>query len=228
MSRPLVVAHRGASAREWENSLAAFRLAVELGADGAELDVHATRDGRLLVHHDPDLPGLGPIARLDAESARRARLPNGEAPPLLEEALDALAGLDVFVEVKAMPPEAEAALFAAIDSAPVPGRCAIHSFDHALIARLAARAPERRYGVLVEAAPADPALLLAGAGAADLWPRHGIVTSALVRATRDAGGRVIAWTADRPADIRRLAELRVDAICTNVPDRARTALEEAA
>lgn len=228
MSRPLIVAHRGASGHAHENTLPAFRLAVELGADGAELDVHATRDGRLLVHHDPALPGFGPIAHLNTESARRARLPNGEAPPLLEEALEALAGLEVFIEVKAMPPEAEDTLFAIIDASSSPGRCAIHSFDHALITRLAAREPARRYGVLVETDPADPAPLLAGAGASDLWPRRDVVTAALVRATHAAGGRVIAWTANLPAEIRRLALDGVDAICTDVPGLARAALEEAA
>lgn len=222
--RPLVVAHRGASARARENTLEAFRLAVALGADGVELDVHATRDHRLLVHHDPDLPGRGPIAGLDAAAARSVRLPNGEAPPLLDEALAVLAGLEVFVEVKAMPPAAERALFAAIAQAPA--RCAIHSFDHALVARLAGRGV--RLGLLVEQAPADPAGLLAGAGAGDLWPRHDVVTGALVRATHAAGGRVIAWTADRADDIRRLAALRVDGICTDVPDLARAVLAEAA
>ncbi len=222
--RPLVVAHRGASARAHENTLEAFRLAVALGADGVELDVHATRDHRLLVHHDPDLPGRGPIAGLDAAPARSVRLPNGESPPLLDEALAVLADLAVFVEVKAMPPEAEDALFATIAKAPA--RCAVHSFDHALVARLSGRGV--RLGLLVERAPADPGALLAGAGAGDLWPRHDVVTAALVRATHAAGGRVIAWTANRADDIRRLAALGVDGLCTDVPDLARAALEEAA
>lgn len=222
--RPLVVAHRGASGRAPENSLEAFRLAAALGADGVELDVHATRDHRLLVHHDPDLPGLGPIVRLDAAAARRARLPNGEAPPLLEEALALLAGLETFVEVKAMPPDAEDSLLAVLADAP--GRAAVHSFDHGLVARLGARRPGLRLGLLVEEAPADPAALLAGAGARDLWPRRDAVTAPLVSATHAAGGRVIAWTANRPDDVRRLAGLGVDGICTDFPDSARAALED--
>lgn len=224
MTRPLIVAHRGASARAQENSLEAFRLAVDLGADGVELDVHATRDHRLLVHHDPELPGRGAIGELDAAAARSARLPNGEAPPFLEEALAALAGLEVFVEVKAMPPAAEAALLAAISAAPA--RCAVHSFDHALVARLAGRGV--RLGLLVEAAPPEPAALLARAGAGDLWPRRDVVTASLVRATHAAGGRVIAWTVNRPDDVRRLAALGVDGICTDAPDVARAALEAVA
>ncbi len=224
MTLPLIVAHRGASARARENTLEAFRLAVALGADGVELDVHATRDHQLLVHHDPDLPGRGPIAGLDAAAARATRLVNGEPPPLLGEALEVLAGLAAFVEVKAMPPAAEDALVAAIARAPA--RCAVHSFDHALVARLAGRGVP--LGLLVERAPADPAALLAAAGARDLWPRQDVVTADLVRATHQAGGRVIAWTANRADDIRRLAALGVDGICTDVPDLARAALMEVA
>src|SRR4029077_8685618 len=87
MPRPCVIAHRGASGYEYENSLAAFRRAVTLDADGVELDVHGTRDGRLVVHHDPALPGLGPIGGLDLATLRRVRLPNGGADPPLSGVL---------------------------------------------------------------------------------------------------------------------------------------------
>ena len=60
MRRPYVIAHRGASGYEYENSRAAFRRAVMLDADGVELDVHATRDGAIVVHHDAEIPGFGP------------------------------------------------------------------------------------------------------------------------------------------------------------------------
>ena len=63
--KPLVIAHRGASSVELENSLAAFRAARGHGADGVELDVHATIDGEIVVHHDPSIMGL-PIAQTRA------------------------------------------------------------------------------------------------------------------------------------------------------------------
>ncbi|HJS47545.1 MAG TPA: glycerophosphodiester phosphodiesterase [Gemmatimonadales bacterium] len=226
--RPIVIAHRGASARAPENSLEALRLAVDLRADGVEFDVHATRDLRFVVHHDPALPGLGPIAGLAAAEARAARLGNGEPPPFLEEALAELAGLEAFIEVKAMPVEAAGALFDAIDRTAGPRRCAVHSFDHSLVARLAARRRNLRFGLLLDGAAHDPAGLLAAAGALDLWPRRDLVTPALVRDAHAAGARVITWTVDLPADIRRLSALGVDGICSNVPDVARAAIAEAA
>jgi glycerophosphoryl diester phosphodiesterase len=83
MRRPSVIAHRGASGYEYENSRAAFRRAVMLDADGVELDIHATRDGGIVVHHDPDVPGFGPIAEMTLAEARQVRIRNGESLPLL-------------------------------------------------------------------------------------------------------------------------------------------------
>ena len=87
MRRPRIIAHRGASGYEYENSLAAFRRAVMLDADGVELDVHATRDGAFVVHHDRELPDVGAIPLLSLAEVRAARLRNGERVPLLSEVL---------------------------------------------------------------------------------------------------------------------------------------------
>src|SRR5579862_7815521 len=64
VGRPLVLAHRGASAVAAENTVAAFAKARELGADGVELDVRRSADGVLVVHHDAALHGGGVIASL--------------------------------------------------------------------------------------------------------------------------------------------------------------------
>ena len=79
---PRVLAHRGASGHALENSLAAFREAIRLGADGVELDIHTTADGCLLIHHDPVISGLGPIASHPLQAIRATPLPNGEPIPI--------------------------------------------------------------------------------------------------------------------------------------------------
>src|SRR5687768_3494375 len=103
MPRPSIIAHRGASGYEYENSRAAFRRAVTLDADGIELDVHATRDGAIVVHHDPEIAGYGPIGQLTLVEARQVRLRNGEPLPLLSEVLDLVGERDVWIEVKTLP-----------------------------------------------------------------------------------------------------------------------------
>jgi len=82
----LVIAHRGASGYEYENSRAAFRAARARGADAIELDIHAAADGVLFVHHDEVVSGVH-ITRSSAAQVRALRLPNGESIPALEDAL---------------------------------------------------------------------------------------------------------------------------------------------
>ena len=224
MARPSVIAHRGASGYEYENSLAAFRRAVTLDADGVELDVHASRDGRLVVHHDPALPAVGPISGLDLASIRAARLPNGEPVPLLSDVLDLVGDRDVWIEVKALAPAWDQTLLAALDQGPVPHRYAVHSFDHRLVARLGQIRPGLRRGVLLSAYLADTVSAMQAVGATTLWQEWHLIDEDLVRTVHAAGLAVVAWTVNELADLRRLAQLGVDGLCGNYPDRIRVAI----
>ncbi|HZE75477.1 MAG TPA: glycerophosphodiester phosphodiesterase [Gemmatimonadales bacterium] len=224
MPRPTVIAHRGASGYEYENSLAAFRRAVVLDADGVELDVHATQDGAIVVHHDPELPGLGPIAHADARTVREVRLHNGERVPLLSEVLELMGNRDVWVEVKALEPAWDARLLAVLDAGPAPGRYAVHSFEQALVARLGRVRPELRRGVLLSSREPDVVGTMAAVGAVTLWQEWRLVDDALVCAVHAAGCAIIAWTVNELGDLRRLARLGVDGLCGNYPDRIRVAI----
>lgn len=224
----LVIAHRGASGAAWENSPTAFRLARDLGADGVELDVHATGDGALVVHHDPDVPGIGTIGATTLAALQHHRLPNGEPIPTLAATLALLEGLDVWVEVKALPPRADAELLATLASGPTPARYAVHSFDHRIIRRLRDQAPALRLGALQVARPVDALAAARAAGATTLWQERHLVDAELVGAAHRAGMQVIVWTVDDPAEIARLAALGVDGICGNYPDRIRQAVSRRA
>jgi glycerophosphoryl diester phosphodiesterase len=224
MPRPSVIAHRGASGYEYENSLAAFRRAIMLGSDGVELDVHATRDGGIVIHHDPEIPGLGPIARLELPAVRQARLRNGEPIPLLAEVLDLMGERDVWVEVKALDPMWDQALLATLAGGPAPARYAVHSFEHAIIGRLGRLRPDLRRGVLLAEAIPDPVGAMKVAGARTLWAERRLVDQALVDRVHAAEGALIAWTVNELSDLRRLAQLGVDGLCGNYPDRIRIAI----
>jgi glycerophosphoryl diester phosphodiesterase len=220
----LVIAHRGASAQALENSLAAFRRAVDLGADGIELDVHATLDGALLVHHDPVIDGAA-ISSLTLSDARQHRLANGERPPTLAEALEAAGPtLTVCIEVKALDARYDATLFGQIDAAPAPKHCQVHSFDHRIIRRLSGQRPAVTYGVLSTSYPLDPVEQITQAGARTLWEEASMIDQPLVTLVHQAGAHVIAWTVDDPARARGLAAMGVDGLCTNTPDLIRKAL----
>jgi len=219
-STPRVIAHRGASGTAVENSIHAFELARNLGADGVELDVHSLADGGLLVHHDPDLPGLGSIARLTTAEAQSARLADGTPPPLLPEALEVLKGLDVWVEVKSLAPTWDYLLLDALRSGPEPSSYAVHSFDHRIIARLSAAEPTLRCGLLSASYPIHPLAIFDGVPSArTLWQQADLIDQALVDTARARGIEVIAWTVNSDAEARRLARLGVAALCGNHPDR---------
>ena len=224
MRRPSVIAHRGASGYEYENSRAAFRRAVMLDADGVELDVHATRDGGIVVHHDPDIPGLGPIAQLSLAEARQVRIRNGELLPLLAEVLALLDGRDVYVEVKGLAQEYDHRLLDVLDAGPAPERYAVHSFDHRIVYRLGQARPELRLGILLSAYVRDPVAVMRGAGATILWQEWQQVDQQLVHQVHDAGGTIIAWTVNELGDLDRMVRLGVDGLCGNYPDRIRVAI----
>lgn len=217
---PLVIAHRGASAVEYENSLAAFRAAARFGADAVELDVHTTTDGELFVHHDEKVVGLR-IPHASAEQVRAVRLPNGEPVPTLDQALAAIAPpLQVFVEVKTLPASGDPYLLQVLEKG-APGRYAVHGFDHRIISRLGASYPTLPRGVLLASYPIRPLEDLADTGASVLWEDFALIDQSLVEEVHGGGSRVFAWTVDDSSDMLRLADLGVDGLCTNHPDIAR-------
>jgi len=220
---PLIIAHRGASAVAYENSLAAFQAAVARGVDGIELDVHDTADGALVVRHDPELAGRR-LAELTLDAVRRERLPNGEAIPTLGEALAAIGPrCPVFVELKALAPAHDAALLATLDAGPDPARYHVHAFDRALIQRLTRARGALVAGLLSSAYPEDPLGALEQAGATEWWQEASTVDATLVNRIHEEGCRLFAWTVDDPARGRALDTLGVDGLCTNDPDRMRAA-----
>ncbi|HKW40895.1 MAG TPA: glycerophosphodiester phosphodiesterase [Gemmatimonadales bacterium] len=225
MSAPLVIAHRGASAREVENSLAAFRAAAPLGADGVELDIHATIDGGLIVHHDEAIAGR-PIAYMTTAQVASQRLPSGEPVPTLAAALETLGhALQVFVEVKSLPAQFDDRLLEALDAGPNPGGYAVHGFDHRIVERLGRKRPALRRGVLSASYPVDPLAPLRDAGATMLWQERTLVDRPLAAALHGAGMQLFVWTVDDPTEMRRLLELGVDGLCTNRPELARRAVD---
>jgi glycerophosphoryl diester phosphodiesterase len=224
MRRPSVIAHRGASGYEYENSRAAFRRAVMLDADGVELDVHATRDGGIVVHHDPEVPGAGPISQLSTAEARRVLIRNGERLPTLAEILELVGDRDVWIEVKALPQGFDHLLLAVLDQGPVPKRYAVHSFDHRIVYRLGEARPSLRRGILLAAYLRDAVAVMRSVGATALWQEWQQIDQELVCQVHEAGGSVIAWTVNEIGDLDRMVRLGVDGLCGNYPDRTRVAI----
>lgn len=220
-----IIAHRGASGYQPENTLPAFTRAVEMGADGIELDIHSTADGLLAVFHNGIVGGV-PIGHLTFDGLQdRVDLPQDEVVPELETVLARVGGsLTVYIEVKTLDPGCDARLLEAIAASPRPDACQVHSFDHRIIKRLLAASPGLVGGALSSSYPLDPIGPVRACGATVLWQARDQVDADLVTAVKAAGLQLITFTVDRPGEVKQMADLGVDAICTNTPDVARKAL----
>ena len=215
MSSPEVIAHRGFTASHRENTLGAFLDAADLGADAIELDVHATADDVVVVHHDARLASpVASEARAIADLTWPELTRSSVAIPKLSQVLDAVGNrVTVYVEIKGA--GIEALVCAAVSAH---RRCAVHAFDHRSIARCVTIAPGVPRGVLMTSYLLDPYAPLRDAGARDLWQYWELIDADLVSRIHSQGGRVIAWTVNSLDDARRLADLGVDGICTDRSD----------
>lgn len=214
--RPLRIAHRGASREFRENTLPAFARALALGADAIELDVHVTRDGIPVVHHDFDVHAGGgtaiPIIGATLDELREVDLGGGTRIPTLAEVARVVgSSAELLVELKGHGVEEGVVTCLARHTGP----WALHSFDHIAIERVAVRWPSLRRGLLFDRTPEDLPGSVARAAALDVWPRGDLATPQFVEAAHALGLRVIAWTVNDPADGALLMERGVDGICTD-------------
>lgn len=231
---PLIYAHRGASGHAPENTMAAFRLAVEEGAEGIELDVQLSADRQVVVIHDETLDrttdGLGPVnsrtweelRRLDASFGQEAY--RGEGIPLLSQVLELLAPtqLELNIELKngIVPYEGmEELVVRMVRQYGMEKRVVLSSFNHYSIARLAGMAPDMEMAVLYAEGLYRPWEYAAFVGARSLHPHYLAVTPEIVMNAHMAGVKVRPWTVNSDEDYRRMAAAGVDAVITNYPGR---------
>jgi glycerophosphoryl diester phosphodiesterase len=233
---PLVIAHRGASAVERENTLDAFSRAAELGADWVELDVRTSGDGDLVVHHDPQLADGRVVAHTPV-----AVLPSWL--PTLDAALDGCArhGLGVNVEIKALPGEPDEDR--AIELADAVGavlvdrlatgalhrdRLLVTCFDPRTIARVRAvtdgALPTGLLSLLLEGWE-QVVRTAADGGHQAVNPWDLAFAPELVEAAHGAGLAVNVWTVDDPERLSWLCDIGVDGLITNVPDVGRAVVD---
>ncbi|OGS14114.1 MAG: hypothetical protein A2234_03685 [Elusimicrobia bacterium RIFOXYA2_FULL_58_8] len=234
-----IISHRGASGYAPENTLKAFRLAVEMGSRDFEFDVHRTKDGILVVHHDFSLKATAGkdirIADLTYAELRQfnvaAYFKHDKAPqrvPRLEEVIDVIgpgAGWLNF-EVKNdanVYPGIEEKLLAFLRSKPgLFEKALVSSFDQGTLKRFRERCPQLKLAYLghnLSAILLLPALKLARAvGAVNFHLAMRIAFRLNVSRIKKAGLRVCVYTVNTRKDALRLQKMGVDGIFTNYPD----------
>lgn len=208
-----LIAHRGVHDVFTENTIDAFQRAIDLGFAAVELDVHATADGIVVVHHDESV-----VTSRVALSIRGTYFDTlHEAAPLVPRLEDVLALLSgrarAYVEIKGTGIEHEVAHVLAQTTCDV----AVHSFDHDTVRRMTELVPGIRAGILQTSRLVDSLHALRAANATDLWQWHEYVDRRLVEEVTTGGGRVIVWTANTPGEWRVFRDLGVAGLCTDVP-----------
>jgi glycerophosphoryl diester phosphodiesterase len=243
--RVLSVAHRGASSEVAENTLAAVRRAVELGADMVEIDVRRSKDGALVLMHDSTLtrttdvqrvfPRRAPwrvgdftfdeLRRLDAGSWKSPAFA-GEPVATLEEVLDVIGpsrtGLLLELKGPELYPGIVADLVAQmqdlarlVEPALAEERVVVQSFDVAAMKEHKTLAPAVPVGLL--GTPSRANLPALGTWADQVNPSHFSVDKGYVDQVHRAGMRCLVWTVDRPPAMRRALRIGVDGVITNRP-----------
>ena len=247
--RPLIIAHRGSSASEPENTIAAFRRAVDDGADGIELDVRLAADGVAVVIHDNDLKRTAGIrgrvsgltseqlAMIDVGAKFRKMKPNGTAAnpehrvPTLSEVLGHLKdykGL-IYIELKCKEwgaADLTSSVAGALSSASPAGQIVIKSFRLSALVHMRHFFPDVRTAALF--APKIRTILrkekhlvklAAELGVNELSLHYSLITRKLMKNAARRGLPVSVWTTDHPKWVKRAIRLGLNAVITNDPVR---------
>jgi glycerophosphoryl diester phosphodiesterase len=230
-----IIAHRGASGAAPENTLAAFRAAVALGADGVEFDVQSSRDGVPVVIHDPTLErttnGRGPVGAATAAELGALEAGAWFSPPVAGERVPTLAAvlallaptrLELHLELKTARiayPGLVPAVVRDVRAAGMSARVTLSSFNHHSLLEARRLAPEIACAALLYEALLEPWRYAQQHGLQALHPQHATVDAVLVSAAHAAGLPVRPYTVDEPQEARRLLELGVDGLITNDPVR---------
>ena len=229
----LVIAHRGASGYAPENTLAAFRRAVALGASFIETDLQLSRDARFVAIHDESVDRttngkgrvhdltLSELRRLDAGSWFGSEF-GSEQIPTLEEILDFSKKHDVVFYLELKPGGSwggEHALVGALrESGEIP-RTVVISFNAPILQKLREIEPTLMTGLLYDGQLDSPVAEAVKVGARQLAVRGDLVTPALLADSRKNDLQVVCWTVNHPAHMRMLVEAGVDGIMSDYPDR---------
>jgi len=226
--RPLIIAHRGASRHERENTIAAFQAGIDAGADGVEFDVRLAKDGTPVVIHDANLKRVAGVEASVAKSTP-AELA-GYRVPTFVDVLELFAGTRAAVHVELKVDsrrEIRPLVSAVIDvvrASPLLGQIVLSSFSLAAISEAKLHLPDISTSALF--APSILQVLkrrrhmisLARSFAADgISPHRSLVTRKLVRLASSGGMPVTVWTCDKVKWVDRAADLGIAAVITNDP-----------
>ncbi|MBE6906943.1 MAG: glycerophosphodiester phosphodiesterase [Ruminococcaceae bacterium] len=234
-------AHRGFSGRYPENTILAFRKAIESGCDGIELDVQMTRDGQLVIIHDENVDrtcnGKGFIGELKLSELRKFDA-YGAFPgqfgtnriPTLREYFDLIRHKDTLTNIELKNticnyPGLEEKVIETVHEYHIASRVLFSSFNHCSMIKCKQLAPEIKVAFLVSSPLAEPGRYTASHGGSFLNVHHSFLTDEMIRDLKCHGVDAQAWTVNEESEMLRLAKANIYAVITNFPDRMKNVLD---
>jgi len=234
--KPIKIGHRGASGYCPENTMASYQKAIELGVDYIEIDIHMSKDGKLIVHHDPQLErttnGKGLLK--DYTSDQLIKMDAGswfnpdfchERIPLLTEVLDKFlpqAGILIEIKHPELNPGIEQALTTVLNSYQADhDRIMIHSFDVASMKKCHELMPSIPVGVLVKNSPlgiSDKFLHDVSDFATFVNPKQTMMSVKLKQKIHRHGMLAFTWTVNDKKKLKAFEAIKLDGIITDYPD----------
>jgi len=236
VKRPLVYAHRGASGYLPENTMPAFEKAVEMGADGIELDIHKTKDGQLVVIHDEKIDrtsnGKGSVKDYTLEELRRFNY-NATHPeckeaaiPTMREVFELIKPTDLIINIELKTgvifyEDIEEDIVAMTKEFGMEDRVIYSSFNHYSIMRIKELFPEARTGFLYMDGTLNMPEYGKEHGVEALHPAlYNVQYPNYVERCHELGIKINAWTVNSKQNLHMACDMGLDGIITNYPDVA--------
>lgn len=231
----LIFGHRGARGHAPENTMSSFQAALDMGADGIELDVQMTKDGKIIVCHDHNLErtsnGTGWIIEHTREELRALDFGGWFSPKFAGEKICTLrevlqwatpTKLIVNIEIKNGPviyDGIEEKTSALVHECRMVDRVIVSSFYHPSLVKMKQLDPLIKTGLLYASRPVDPWLQLRATDTDNLHPQWHYLDAGWVSGTRPHGAKILTWTVNEMREWEHIKHLDVDGIITDYPDR---------
>jgi glycerophosphoryl diester phosphodiesterase len=229
----LIYAHRGYSSIYPENTISAFKAAIDSGADGIETDIHLSRDGVIVITHDENIKrvsdGEGLVKDMSYEELLKYDFGRwkderfkGEKIPTLSELLDLIEGTDMVlnIEIKmGFPfyPEIEEKALAMVTERGVLDRIIFSSFNHYSMAKIKKLNPSAKVAPLYSEGIFEPFNYAKTFDSYAIHPSKAVIFKPIVEDCHKLNIKVNVWTVDEIETAKKLEEMGVDALITNQP-----------
>lgn len=212
-----VIAHRGASFFEPENTLRAVERAIKMGADFVEVDVRKSKDNKLVIMHDPDVnrttDGNGFVKDYTIQELKKLDAGKGETIPTLDEVITCVKDrVGLVIEIKE--PGTEGKILEKINENELENTI-LTSFYHKSVKNAVKMNPSINAGIIFACQPIDVVQMVSNARANIIFPSYKYMNEDMVKQAQNEGISVYPWTIDDPEIFEKFVEMGVDSIVTN-------------